>query len=188
MCKVAVILHRYGDMSVRKVNITRFKWSAVTFTIAHTHTQHTLLRTPITGYKNKELEWRARQLVSSSARLIPLALECSLLCWLYAQYLLPTFICLCILPAHPCVRLSPSHSLSLSVCVCFHFYFVACFKISRCTLFSICLHSWFKRFPPACRFFPFLFSVSVCCWFFFLRFLTRFVRCVVFCVCSFFFF
>lgn len=63
--------------------------SAVTFTI--TNTQHTHFCTAITGYKNKELQWQAR--------LIPVALECNLLCWLYAQYLLPTFICLCILPA-----------------------------------------------------------------------------------------
>lgn len=147
------------------------------------HTHYTLLRTPITGYKNKELEWRARQLVWSpwhSSAVCCVDYTHNICCLLLFAFAFCRHI-------HVCVSLPLSLSLSVCACVCFHFYFVACFKISRCTLFSICLHSWFKRFPPACRFFPFLFSVSVCCWFFFVLSHAVCSLCCFLCVFFFFF-
>lgn len=152
-------------------------------------TMYTLLSATISRvYKNKELEWHARSDPSCSS------LECSLPCWLYAQYLLPTFICLCILPA----------SLRVCVCVCFYFHFdfylfsllVLKYVALRCffpSAYTVDLNVFHPRVPI---FFHFHFQFAFLFIFFFILLLSHavcslccscFFACVYVCVCVFFF-
>lgn len=146
------------------------------------HTHYTLLRTPITGYKNKELEWRARQLVWSpwhSSAVCCVDYTHNICCLLLFAFAFCRHI-------HVCVSLPLTLLLSLCVCA-FIFILLLVLKYHVARFFPSAYTVDLNVFHPPADFFPFLFSVSVCCWFFFCAF-SRGLFVVLFFVCVLFFF